>query len=99
MVSVTVHDCECECCQAPDWDEAAELREQNRILGLGLAELAKALGATRRENARLEAAKRHLAQELKAAYRRCPDARPVELWADSVRRELAAKRRAAKGAA
>lgn len=104
MVPVTNHEVQCECCQAGEIDEVAVLREHNRILGLGLAELARALGAQRRENARLEATKRQLAAELKAAYRRVKPHKepPVELgvqdriWADSVRRALEAKRAAAK---
>ena len=69
---------------------------------MGLAELARALGAQRRENARLEAARRQLTEELKAVCRRVKPHKepPVELgvqdriWADSVRRALEAKRTA-----
>ena len=101
---------ECECCQAGEIDEVAVLREHNRILGLGLAELARALGAQRRENARLEAAKDQLAAEVKTAYGKIRKLTEERAWArlekpfepgpavallwDSVRRRAGAKRAA-----
>jgi hypothetical protein len=92
--------CDCPGCRLAT--EADELRDSNRLLVRGMLELAKALNAQRRENARLEATKRQLAAELKAAYRRVKPHKepPVELgvqdriWADSVRRALEAKRTA-----
>ena len=67
MVSMNI-EVECECCQAPEPGD--ELREQNRLLALGMAEMARELARVKRENRRLEAAKAQLAAELNAALNR-----------------------------
>ncbi len=103
--------CDCDGCRLVK--EGDEARESVRLLAMGMAELARELARVKRENRRLEAAKGQLGEELKTAYGKIrklteerawarlekPFGPPVELWAASAMRDVAARRRRKEEAA